>query len=202
MSAVSGEKLVLGPDLNGIVMRPEEFDAVEEYDDGYAYELIHGVLVVSPIPSEGEASPNDELGYMLRSYRDTHAKGKSLNETLPERYVKTADSRRRADRVIWAGLGRLPDPELDVPTIIAEFVSEGKQNYLRDYDLKRAEYIAIGVTEYWIIDRFRRTLTVCRADGSELLVPEKRVYRTPLLPGFVLNPARLFAVADQWTKPN
>ncbi len=52
MSIASGEKLVLGPELNGIVMGPEEFDAVREYDDEYVYELIHGVLVVSPIPSE------------------------------------------------------------------------------------------------------------------------------------------------------
>jgi Uma2 family endonuclease len=181
-------------------MRPEEFDAAREYDDEHVYELVHGVLVVSPIPSEEEASPNDELDYMLRSYRDTHAKGKSLNETLPERYVKTADSRRRADRVIWCGLDRLPDPEVDVPSVVAEFVSEGKQNYLRDYVIKRDEYMAVGVKEYWIIDRFRRTLTVYRADGSETTITEKKTYRTPLLPGFVLNVARLFAVADQWKR--
>lgn len=45
MNASSVEPaLVLGLELNGTLMTPEEFDAVEEYDEDYRYELIHGVL--------------------------------------------------------------------------------------------------------------------------------------------------------------
>ena len=55
-----------------------------------------------------------------------------------------------------------------------------------------------GVEEYWIIDRFRRTLTVYRAVAPELIVPETKDYRTRLLPGFVLPLARILAVADRW----
>ena len=43
-------KLVLGPRLAGTAMTPEEFDAVEEYDEHYCYELISGVLIATPIP--------------------------------------------------------------------------------------------------------------------------------------------------------
>lgn len=57
---------------NGIVMTQEEFDAIEDWDDRYRYELVHGVVVVSPIPLEGEADPNEELGRWLRNYRDEH----------------------------------------------------------------------------------------------------------------------------------
>ena len=53
---------VLGPESAGMLMTPEEFDEVSECDDGYHYELIRGVLVVTPIPSEAEASPNS-LGH-------------------------------------------------------------------------------------------------------------------------------------------
>ena len=35
---------------NGMLMTPEEFDAVTDYDDRFTYELIHGVLIVSPVP--------------------------------------------------------------------------------------------------------------------------------------------------------
>ena len=97
------------------------------------------------------------------------------------------------------GLDVLRTLRKDLPTIVVEFVSEGKRNRLRDYHEKRAEYLAAGVREYWIIDRFARTLTACRSDSPEVVVPQDRVYQTPLLPGFDLPLARLLAVADRWT---
>jgi len=201
--AVSPPKL--GPASAGVLMTPEEFDAVEEWDDTYRYELIHGVLVVSPLPLEQEADPNEVLGYLLRRYREDDPRGSALDKTLPERHVRTETSRRRADRVIWAGLGRRPDPKLDVPTIVAEFVSEGKRNYKRDYEEKRREYLEIGVIEYWVINRFQRTMSVF---SNQPGVPPVRVvaatesYQTPLLPGFELPLARLLAAADEWEETN
>ncbi len=195
--------LRLGPEQNGITMTPDEFDAVVDYDDLYQYELIHGVLVVNPIRPEQESDPNGELGYLLRRYREQHDCGDMLDATLSERYVITAESRRRADRVIWAGLGRVPDSRSDVPTIVVEFVSEGRRNWLRDYVEKRDEYIALGVQEYWILDRFRRVLTVYRRrarGSSEQTIAEQEIYSTDLLPGFELPVARLMAAADRWDK--
>jgi hypothetical protein len=84
----------------GMLMTPEEFDAVTVYDERYAYELINGVLVVTPIPSEAESDLNEELGMMLRSHQANHPQGAAIDLTLPERYVRVAGSRRRADRVI------------------------------------------------------------------------------------------------------
>lgn len=199
------ESIVLGPHLNGIQMTPEEFDAVTEYDDRYGYELIDGVLVVNPIPSLGESDPNDELGYLLRSYRDHHPNGALIDATAPERYVYVQNSRRRADRVIWAGLGRQPNPKDDTPTIVVEFVSEGRRNWRRDYLEKRDEYLAVGVVEYWVIDRFDRKLTVYRKSDNkrgwqQKTVQEHDTYRPPLLPGFELPLSRILAVADRWAE--
>ena len=56
-----------------------------------------------------------------------------------------ATNRRRADRVIWTGLGRVPDPEKDIPSIVVEFVSKRRRDALRDYEAKRDEYLAAGV---------------------------------------------------------
>jgi len=195
----------LGPASAGVLMTPEEFDAVEEWDENYRYELINGVLVVSPIPLEQEADPNQLLGYLLLRYCEDHPQGSALDKTLPERYVRTQTSRRRADRVIWAGLGRRPDPKLDVPTIVAEFVSEGKRNYKRDYEEKRREYIEIGVIEYWVIDRFQRTMSVFSNQPGvppTQVVAATETYQTPLLPGFELPLATLLAAADEWEETN
>jgi Uma2 family endonuclease len=182
-------------------MTPEEFDAIEEYDELYQYELIHGVLVVTPFATEAERHPNDVLGHLLRKYQEENLHGKALDETLFEQYIRTGDNRRRADRVIWAGLGRKPDPRSDVPTIVVEFPAAGRAAWKRDYIEKRHEYLTIGVREYWVIDRFERVMTVYfdeSAKPGERRIAESEIYRSPLLPGFELSLARLLAAADKW----
>jgi Uma2 family endonuclease len=190
----------LGPDSNGLLMSAGEFHAIDHVDEGYRYELIHGVVVVSPPPAEGERDPNEELGTWLRMHRLTVPQGQSIDATLPEQEIDTASGIRRADRAIWCGLGRHPDPRADVPAIVVEFVSDTTRDRRRDYEEKRKEYASAGVKEYWIIDRFRRTMTVCRGDEKPQIVREKDVYTTSLLPGFELPLARLLEVADRWTK--
>jgi hypothetical protein len=61
------QPIVLGPELAGALLTPDEFDGVEDWDEDYVYELVHGVLVVTPPPSESERGPNDSLGHLLRS---------------------------------------------------------------------------------------------------------------------------------------
>jgi Uma2 family endonuclease len=196
-------KTVLCPELAGALMTPEEFDTVEDWEEGHRYELIHGVLVVTPIPLAEETEPNEFLGYLLRLYKAQHAQGEALDATLPQQYVPTRTSRRLADRLIWAGLGRLPHRLRDVPTIAVEFVSAGRRNRERDYTAKRREYMEVGVGEYWIIDRFQRRMTVVRNDPAgpqETIVPESGTYTTPRLPGFELRLADVLAVADAWAR--
>lgn len=188
-----------GPRAAGIRMSPREFDRAD-FQEGYRYELIEGVLVVSPIPSLTERDPNEELGRLLRNYKVGHPQGSCLDATVPEQTVKTGKNRRRADRVLWIGLGRLPRPN-ELPSIIAEFVSRAKRDRVRDYEEKRDEYMAIPVQEYWVIDRFQRTLTVfTRVKGKvrKRVFQEDEIYTTDLLPGFELPLAQLFALANQW----
>jgi Uma2 family endonuclease len=193
----------IGFATTGITMSPEEFDAIIDFDDDYRYELVHGVLVVHAIPSVGESDPNEELGHMLRTYAETHPQAAALDRNLQQQIVRTGQNRRRPDRVIWTGLGRAPDLTEDLPSIVIEFVSAGRRDWRRDYIEKRKEYLAAGICEYWVIDRFERRMTVYRppVDGvNELVVREGDTYRTPLLPGFELPLARLLAASDYWRK--
>jgi Uma2 family endonuclease len=189
-----------GIESNGTLMTPAEFDTAD-FDDQWRYELINEVLIVSPLPLLNEADPNEELGFLLRLYQHSHAKGKSLNLTVQERHVRTGKNRRRADRVIWAGLGRLPRKN-EKPTVVIEFVSKRKRDRERDYVAKRAEYQSIKVQECWIIDRFTKTMTVHILDGNnfrEKVINSKQSYRTKLLPGFELPLADLFELANRWS---
>jgi Uma2 family endonuclease len=191
-----------GLESNGILMTPEEFDAAdyEDYDPGWSYELINGVLVVSPIPFRQETDPHEELGRLLRNYQEDHPLGKALDKTLPEQYIRCGRNRRKADRVIWAGLRRLPR-RTENPTIAIEFVSSRKRDRVLDYETKCAEYQKAKVQEYWILDRFQGIMTVhILEDGKyrKRVLQAKQTYRTKLLPGFEVPLARLFALADQW----
>ena len=191
----------IGPGCAGMELSAEEFDEIDDYEDGFRYELIRGVLIVSPSPLEEERGPNEELGRLLGNYQEDDPRGAAIDGTLAEHTIDVGSNRRRADRAIWAGLGRMPHPRHDAPTIVVEFVSADRRDWIRDYVDKKREYLAIGVVEYWVIDRFRRTLTVFRqspAVPSEEIVPESRTYQTPLLPGFELPLRRLLAVADRW----
>ena len=192
-------KRPFGPGDNGILLTPEEFDWAD-FEEGYRYELINGVVIVSPMASEEEADPNDELNYWLRNYGHNHPKGSALDATLGERTVYAGATRRRADRLIWAGLGRLPRSR-ETPTIIVEFVSQRKRDQVRDYETKRDEYLGIDVKEYWVIDRFQRTLTVFTRKANKTqqrVLRANQIYRTSLLPGFELPLAQLLAQADRW----
>jgi Uma2 family endonuclease len=185
-----------GPKDNGILMTPREFDRAR-FVEGWRYELVNGILIVSRTPLRNERDPNQELGYMLRIYQETHPQGGCLDATLPEEEIVTGRNRRRVDRAIWAGLGRLPRRR-EKPTIAVEFASAGRRNWERDYLAKRDEYMAIGVQEYWIIDRFQRTMTVFVLRGRKRVIREDHTYKSDLLPGFELPLARLFALADRW----
>ena len=192
----------IGPRSAGLTMTAEEFDAIEpdRCDLRYRYELIRGVLVVSPMAGIAERLPNDVLGHLLRIYQETHPQGGSLDETAFEETVAVGEGRRRCDRAIWAGLGRTPDFGRDTPTILVEFVSPSRQAARRDYEQKRDEYLAAGIREYWVIDRFDRSMTIFRPgpDGPLMTtIRENQGHQTPILPGFVLPIARLLTETDK-----
>ncbi|WZP00926.1 Uma2 family endonuclease [Isosphaeraceae bacterium EP7] len=196
-------RLRLAPGLAGVHLTPDEFDRATT-GRGNRYELIGGVLVVSPHPGNGEVDPNEFLGFLLMSHKRNHPQGSAIDKALPEQTIPVGDDRRRMDRAIWVGLGRTPDPRVDVPAIAVEFVSRSRRDIRRDYEIKRDEYLAIGVREYWIIDRYRRTMTVHRRDGDRTLtkvVTEGQSHETDLLPGFVLPLAELLKLADDWAPP-
>jgi Uma2 family endonuclease len=204
MMATVTEKItrIFGPESAGTLMTLRAFDRAE-FVEGWRYELINGVLIVTPAPLVNERDPNEDLGHMLRRYQESHPQGASLNVTLYEHTVRTRKSRRRADRVVWAGLGRLPRIK-ETPTIVIEFVSAGKRDRKRNYEEKRDEYLEVGVHEYWVIDRFQRTLTVFCEQGGKIkkqVILEKQTYTTVLLPGFELRLAKLLALSDRWPEP-
>ena len=198
-TATETKRMRIGPESNGMLIAPSEFDAAE-FDPAWRYDLVNGVLIVNPSPLRNERDPNQYLGYLLLAYQEGHPEGSRLDQTLPEETISTGPHRRRADRAIWCGLGRLPG-KFEPPAIVVEFVSKGHSNRQRDYETKREEYLAIGVREYWVIDRFAKQMTVfqwTRGKPTSKIVSARQTYTTPLLPGFRLSLGQLLKRANQW----
>jgi Uma2 family endonuclease len=56
--------------------------------------------------------------------------------------------------------------DMPPPQLVVEVVSPGQSNYKRDYIRKRAQYAAIAVPEYGLIDPQARTITVLQLQGE------------------------------------
>ena len=209
VSTATRPKIRLSLRSSGVAMTAAEFDALPAryFDRNYRYEIIRGILIVSPSAGNGEVDPNEYLGYLLLSHQENHPQGQVVDVTLPKQTLPGGENRRRCDRAIWVGQGRIPNLETDFPAIVIEFVSRAKRDFIRDYEEKRDEYRQGGALEYWIIDRFRRIMTVhrfARGEGTVATVltePETGSYQTDLIPGFTLPLARLLGRADRWAKP-
>ena len=189
-----------GPSANGFQMTPREFDR-GDFERGWRYDLINGVLIVSPSPVSNERDPNEELGRILRNYQEYPPQGSAMDATLSEHDIETGDNRRRADRAIWCGLGRLPRKN-ETPTIVVEFVSRSRRDWIRDYETKRDEYLDAGIHEYWIFDRFAETLTVWTKNGrrSKRVFHADQTLSSSRLPGLVLGLRKLFDLANRWSE--
>jgi Uma2 family endonuclease len=57
--------------------------------------------------------------------------------------------------------------DMPPPRLIAEVVSPGRSNRDRDYINKRAQYAAIGVPEYWLIDPTAKVVMVLQLQGDD-----------------------------------
>ena len=194
---------ILGPEHNGIVMRPEDVDAVEECDRFYQYELIAGRVLVRPLPGAAQRAATDRLGYWLLTWRDSHPQGWLLDDTLYHQLVKVGADRRMVHRAIWAGLGRQPNVDDDPPTIAVDLLPSRSADLDRECDEKRIAFASVGIPEYWSVDLFRRTMSVSRTGKDpveELIVREDETYRTQLLPGFELPMRKLLTVADRYSQ--
>jgi Uma2 family endonuclease len=89
----------LGPRDAGQPFTSDEFES-SAFEAGYRYELIRGVLVVSPAPLEEERDANEELGYWLRrwSKRTLREGDRYATKLLPGFGLPLADLFRVCDR--------------------------------------------------------------------------------------------------------
>jgi Uma2 family endonuclease len=182
------EALALGPDDHGRPISAEEF-AEAEFAEPWKYERVEGRLVVmSPEGKHQVRTASAWLSHLI-VYKSGHPE--HVQEVVPNAWVRIPDGTDRiADIGVYLGQGATtPEIPDQVPDLIYEIVSPGRESRDRDYVEKRADYHRVGVREYVIIDRFARRVTVLThtAEGYEerSLTPAD-TYTSPLLPGLAI----------------
>lgn len=169
------------------------------------YQLIAGELVELPPESE----PNDFVADNLQFYL-------AIANLISRRLVKTHTcevqvpilqpkdpANRFPDVVILreehlALTQRRLTITLDMPPprLIAEVMSPGKANRERDLIHKRAQYAALGVPEYWLLDPDAKTVTVLtlETDGYQAVgtFSGSESIQSPELTGLSITVDQLF----------
>lgn len=186
----------IGPADHGRSMTLDEFLEAEE-EQGYRYELARGVLEVTPVPNDPHGLIVWTLLTAIAVYSREHpgiiyraGGGSEFRLWLPAmvsgRNPDVAVALRGTPKD-WRG--RRP------PSLAFEVVSEGREAHERDYVTKRAEYLAYGLREYWIVDLPMKVVTVLIRDGDAWV---EQVYRDDQLAVSLVLPGFAIRVSDLW----
>ena len=123
-------------------------------DDGFRYELVDGVLLVSPAPSIAHQRCQRELGFLL------HPLLQADQELFfaPLDFQPT-DRRSLQPDVLIMSREDKGDKAATLPLVLAvEVLSPSSRSI--DTILKRELYEQAGVLHYWVADPATRTITV------------------------------------------
>ena len=182
--AIQDEAGVSFPSYAGLRMTADEYLALE--DDGRKYELVNGVVVVSPSPTTKHQQVMGEILYQVMAFLRANPLGSVYAETdvrmAGDLVYRPELVFIRAERV-RANWPRISEP----PDLVVEVVSPESRRY--DAETKRSDYERYGVREYWLIDPDLEAMTFLRLDGSAYvpIQPQGDELASAVLPGFKLD---------------
>ncbi len=186
----------IGPADHGRAMTLDEFREAEG-EPGYRYELARGIVEVTKVPGNPHGQVVSNLYMTVAVYNLAHPDailrfggGSEFRLDIPD----LVSGRNPDLGVLLAGASK-PQRDGGFPSLVAEVVSARSGD--RDYRIKREEYLACGVLEYWIVDPWERRLTLLTRDGNTWR--EQVCQGDQVIPSVIL-PDLAATVADLWVK--
>ncbi len=177
-----------GPRYVGRRVTREEYLDLEE--DGFLYDMIEGVLFLSPSGTFFHGESTSRFTWFLARYLDKHPVGRIATEVdilLPD-----------GGDVLRPDLSFILNEHMNIvikhihgaPDLVCEILSESTAD--RDLGVKSDRYQKNGVREFWIVDplNHRVHLRVNRPGGWEERTGE--TIASELLPGFVIVTGEFF----------
>lgn len=186
------------PRYEGLRVTREEYLDLEP--DGFKYDMIEGVLHLSPSADFEHGEAYGEFFFFVRSYLKEHPVGRATQETdimlpdggdvlRPDGCLLLNENWHKKKRRIHGA-----------PDMIWETLSDSSEE--RDRGEKSRRYLACGVREYWLLDPRVKSIELYCATRNPAgeLVWERGTgnpLESRLLPGFKIDPQTFWDFIDQ-----
>lgn len=181
-----------GPEARyrGLRMTADKYLALP--DDGFRYELMDGVVSMSPSASYW----HQRLQFEIARQIDDYLRQNPIGEVVTDIDVRLRDDLVYRPDVVFLTTAKAAgchERVTEIPDVVVEGVSPDSRVY--DSETKRGDYQAAGVAEYGLIDPQRNSFRffVRRGDSFHEPPPSKGVYAATVLPNFQLDLQRLRA---------
>lgn len=164
-------------------------------DDGQRYEIIDGVLHVTPAPSDVHQLVVSVFRDRLHDYLRPSKVARALQSPAD---VRKDDRRRnRVQPDVFAVRlvdGRRPDYPYSLADLLLAIEVESPSNALYDYHTKRELYLGSGIAEYWVVNAEARIVSRWRAidDPGEVFSQEISWYPSGMSMPLVIDLPALF----------
>jgi len=144
------------PLYDGLRVTREEY--LDLKDDGFKYDMIDGVLYMSPSAFFEHNSCQTNLIYLIRGYFEENKIGRVVPET--DVYLPDGGDVLRPDIsvILKENYSIIKGHIHGVPDIVVEILSDSTRQ--RDLGVKAERYLMNGVKEYWICDPDEKSIAV------------------------------------------
>ena len=178
-----------GPRYEGLKVTREQY--LDLPDDGYKYDVIDGVMHMSP----SAFYPHNRVAAKILRLLDDYLEANNLGETVPETDVFLPDGgdplRPDISVLLNASLDKVYGHIHGAPDIVVEVLSESTRE--RDLDVKADRYLATGVQEYWVADPEAKTLEIWVNDEKRVWLRRKDPeIKSQVLPGLKIDTGWIF----------
>lgn len=184
----------------GLRMNADEF--LQIIDESHNYELIDGVVSMTPSPTPKHQQILSEIHGQLYMF----LRSNPIGLAFPETDVHIGEGPTGGDLVYRPELlfyrsERLLGMENKLfgpPDLVVEVISQGSR--FIDEKTKKDDYERFGVREYWLIDPENEAMTFFRLRGDRFVeVPfDGDQFTSEAVPGFVLDVARVRDCFAAW----
>ncbi len=134
-------------------------------NDGNRYELLDGVLLVTPAPLPPHEFVVNRIRDQLTHYLGTqaHVLSRGAVQVRPRHHLEP-------DLLVLPATGRVPLHWSDVHTFWLAVEVSGRGSRIYDRDFKHAAYQSLGVREVWRADLFDHRIEVIREGTDHVAV--------------------------------
>lgn len=191
-----GDEFEHEPQYHGLRMSADAFLAIPE--DGFSYELVDGVVCMSPSATPLHQKIAFEIAMQFNLFLQTHPIGEAFLDVdvVVRKGSDGKDVVYQPDLVLVRPEKVAPDYSrlTGLPDVVVEVISTGRRRY--DAETKHSDYERAGIGEYWLIDPYRKKFAFWRLEGGRYIevAAEGERFASQSAPGFVLDVGRVRAI--------